>query len=66
MEHPFITIDPTQYFYIWILLLLAINALVYLIALLKERVTKQIDSQLAKMIPIKGLRDKIAIKVKWR
>ncbi len=38
----------------------------FLILTLKKNVDRQINSQIDKMIPLKSLRDKVRIQIKWR
>ena len=41
-------------------------AIFLLIRMIKMMVDHQIDDQMAKMIPIKSVRDKIRVNVRWR
>ena len=40
--------------------------LLFLVQLLQKMVKKQITEQMEVMIPIKAMRDRIAIKIKWK
>jgi len=46
-------------------LVLALLLLTTLIQILKKMVKVQIDNQIKAMVPIKAIRERIAIKVKW-
>jgi len=47
-------------------LVLAFFILFLLSKLLRSLIQKQIDDQLKDMIPIKAIRKRVAIKIKWR
>ena len=47
-------------------LLISLTLLFPFIQLLREIVRKQIDDQMKEMIPIKAIRNRIRIKIKWR
>ena len=57
--------DMTQFFLsatIFLFLLIFFTLLQFLRQLIK----KQIDDQLTKMIPLKAIRKRVAIKIKWK
>ncbi len=47
-------------------LVIALSLLFPFIQLLRKIVRKQIDDQMKEMIPINAIRNRIAIKIKWR
>jgi len=47
-------------------LLIGLLFLTYLLLLLKEMVNRQIDNEIKGIIPIKAIRKRIGIKIKWK
>ena len=47
-------------------LLLSLLILFLLSQLLRSMIRKQIDDQMKDMIPIKGIRERIGIRIKWK
>ena len=48
------------------LLLISLSLLFPFIQLLRKVVRKQIEDQMKEMIPIKAIRNRIGLKIKWR
>ncbi len=53
-------------YYLVFLLILGLLALIWLINIVNKNISQQVDQQITKIIPIKLIRDKIKIKIKWR
>ena len=49
-----------------IVLIAGLGTLWALFIVLKKMVRKQLDEQMEKIIPIKGLRNRISLRIKWR
>ena len=47
-------------------LFLSLLLLFFLYQLLRSLIRKQIDEQMEEMIPIKGIRKRVGIRIKWR
>tara|TARA_B100000965_G_scaffold174245_1_gene145422 strand:- start:735 stop:914 length:180 start_codon:yes stop_codon:yes gene_type:complete len=47
-------------------ILLSLLILFLLFQLLRSLIRKQIDEQMKEMIPIKGIRKRVGIRIKWR
>ncbi len=48
------------------IIVISIPILFILSQLLRSMIRKQIDDQMKNMIPIKGIRERIGIRIKWR
>tara|TARA_B100000945_G_scaffold104844_1_gene83024 strand:+ start:408 stop:587 length:180 start_codon:yes stop_codon:yes gene_type:complete len=56
----------TYLFFAFIILVLSLLILFKLFQLLRSLIRKQIDEQMKNMIPIKGIRKRVGIRIKWR
>ena len=61
-----LTLSPYQNLLVSTFFIVGLLAIFLLIRMIKMMVDHQIDDQMAKMIPIKSVRDKIRVNVRWR
>jgi len=61
-----LTLSPYQNLFVSIFFIVGLLAIFLLIRMIKMMVDHQIDDQMAKMIPLKSVRDKIRVNVRWR
>ena len=60
------TLSPYQNLLVSTFFIVGLLAIFLLIRMIKMMVDHQIDDQMAKMIPLKSVRDKIRVNVRWR
>ena len=56
----------TYSLFLFLAIVLSLLILFILSQVLRRLIKKQIDEQMKKMIPIKAIRKKVGIKIKWR
>ena len=61
-----LTLSPYQNLLLSTFFIVGLLAILLLIRMIKMMVNHQIDDQMAKMIPLKSVRDKIRVNVRWR
>jgi|TARA_B100001996_G_C18211541_1_gene420104 hypothetical protein len=61
-----LTLSPYQNLLVSTFFIVGLLAIFLLIRMIKMMVDHQIDDQMAKMIPLKSVRDKIRVNVRWR
>ncbi len=61
-----LTLSPYQNLLVSTFFIVGLLAIFFLIRIIKMMVDHQIDDQMAKMIPLKSVRDKIRVNVRWR
>ena len=61
-----LTLSPYQNLLVSTFFIVGLFAIFLLIRMIKMMVDHQIDDQMAKMIPLKSVRDKIRVNVRWR
>ena len=61
-----LTLSPYQDLLLSTFFIVGLAAIFLLIRMIKMMVDHQIDDQMAKMIPLKSVRDKIRVNVRWR
>ncbi len=61
-----LTFTPYQNLLVSTFFIVGLLAIFLLIRMIKMMVDHQIDDQMAKMIPLKSVRDKIRVNVRWR
>jgi len=61
-----LTLSPYQNLLVTTSFIVGLLAIFLLIRMIKMMVDHQIDDQMAKMIPLKSVRDKIRVNVRWR
>ena len=59
-------LSPYQNLLVSTFFIVGLLAIFLLIRMIKMMVDYQIDDQMAKMIPLKSVRDKIRVNVRWR
>ncbi len=61
-----LTLSPYQNLLVSTFFIVGLLAIFLLIRMIKMMVDHQIDDQMAKLIPLKSVRDKIRVNVRWR
>ena len=61
-----LTLSPYQNLLVSTFFIVGLLAIFLLVRMIKMMVDHQIDDQMAKMIPLKSVRDKIRVNVRWR
>ena len=61
-----LTQSPYQNLFVTAFFIVGLLAIFLLIRMIKMMVDHQIDDQMAKMIPLKSVRDKIRVNVRWK
>ncbi len=61
-----LTLSHYQNLLVSIFFIVGLLAIFLLIRMIRMMVDHQIDDQMAKMIPLKSVRDKIRVNVRWR
>lgn len=61
-----LTLSPYQNLLVTTSFIVGLLAIFLLIRMIKMMVDHQIDDQMAKLIPLKSVRDKIRVNVRWR
>ncbi len=62
----FLTLMPYQNLLVTSFFTLGLLAIFLLVRMIKMMINQQIDDQMEKMIPIRSVRGKIRVKVRWR
>ncbi len=62
----FLKLVPSHNLLVTSLFVLGLVVLLLLVKMIKMMIDQQIDDQMEKMIPLKSLRSKISVRIRWR